>query len=104
MVHGVSQAEHERVQRGDTLFSIITPACNEAANLPQLYQPTRTTLGEQVRDTLHVEDIAAAWQAADPWAVAGSDLTETVNIGSGVPATHREIGSRSAGSWGVRSV
>jgi len=36
MVHGVSQAEHERVQRGDTLFSIVTPAHNEAADLPQL--------------------------------------------------------------------
>ena len=43
-------------------------------------------MGEQVRDYLHVADVAAAL-----WAVAGSELTGVVNVGSGLPATNREI-------------
>ena len=38
MVHDVSQAEHERVQKGENLLSIVTPAYNEARNLPVLYE------------------------------------------------------------------
>lgn len=49
-------------------------------------EPTRTTLGEQVRDYLHVADVAAAL-----WAVANSDLAGVVNVGSGAPVTNRQI-------------
>ncbi len=49
-------------------------------------QHARTTKGEQVRDFLHVEDVAEAL-----WAVARSSLCGPVNIGSGTPVTVREI-------------
>lgn len=49
-------------------------------------EPTRTTLGEQVRDYLHAADVAAAL-----WAVAQSELTGVVNIGSGQPVTNRQM-------------
>ncbi len=46
----------------------------------------RTTAGEQVRDFLHVEDVASAL-----WAIARSNLCGPVNIGSAKPVTVREI-------------
>lgn len=49
-------------------------------------QPARVTKGEQVRDFLHVEDVAAAI-----WAVAQSNLSGPVNIGSGRPVAVRDI-------------
>jgi len=49
-------------------------------------QVAEATLGEQVRDFLHVEDVALA-----AWAVARSGLSGPVNIGSGEPVTVREI-------------
>jgi len=42
--------------------------------------------GEQIRDFLHVEDVASAM-----WAVAKSDLSGPVNIGSGKPIKVRAI-------------
>lgn len=45
-----------------------------------------TTLGEQVRDFLHVADVGAAIAA-----VALSDLQGAVNVGSGAPVTVREL-------------
>jgi nucleoside-diphosphate-sugar epimerase len=44
------------------------------------------TSGEQARDFLHVEDVAAAL-----WAVAGSRLLGPVNIGSGQPVAVRDV-------------
>ena len=49
----------------------------------------KVTSGEQVRDFLHVEDVAAAI-----WAVAQSELSGVVNIGSGHPVTVRDIVTR----------
>ena len=49
-------------------------------------EPCKLTPGEQVRDFLHVEDVAGA-----VCAVAKSQLTGAVNIGSGQPVTVREI-------------
>jgi UDP-glucuronate decarboxylase len=49
-------------------------------------EPSRTTLGEQVRDYVHVEDVASGL-----WAVAQSELAGVVNLGTGVPVTNREI-------------
>ena len=49
-------------------------------------QMARVTKGEQIRDFLHVEDVAAAI-----WAVARSDLSGPVNIGSGKPVALRDI-------------
>ena len=49
-------------------------------------QVVKVTKGEQIRDFLHVEDVAAAI-----WAVARSELSGPVNIGSGKPVTVRDI-------------
>ena len=49
-------------------------------------QTAKVTKGEQIRDFLHVEDVAAAI-----WAVAQSHLTGPVNVGSGQPVSVREI-------------
>lgn len=46
----------------------------------------RATGGEQVRDFLHIADVASAI-----WAIAESPLTGPVNVGSGRPVTVREI-------------
>lgn len=52
-------------------------------------EPTRLTPGEQVRDYLHVDDVASAL-----WALARSSLTGAVNVGSGNPVTNRDIALR----------
>lgn len=52
-------------------------------------QQAKVTKGEQIRDFLHVEDVAQAI-----WAVARSSLSGPVNIGSGKPVTVREIATR----------
>lgn len=46
----------------------------------------QVTKGEQVRDFLHIQDVVAAI-----WAVAQSNLSGPVNIGSGQPVTVREV-------------
>lgn len=46
----------------------------------------KCTNGEQIRDFLHVDDVASA-----VWAVAKSDLSGPVNIGSGQPVKIRTI-------------
>jgi nucleoside-diphosphate-sugar epimerase len=45
-----------------------------------------TTEGTQVRDFMHVADVAGAFAA-----LVGSDVTGAVNIGSGEPVTVREV-------------
>jgi nucleoside-diphosphate-sugar epimerase len=52
-------------------------------------QKVETTRGDQVRDYLHVEDVASAI-----WAVAKSNLTGAVNLGSGKPYVLKDIISR----------
>lgn len=49
-------------------------------------QVAKVTKGDQVRDFLHVEDVASAIRA-----VAKSKISGSVNIGSGKPVTVREI-------------
>lgn len=49
-------------------------------------EEARLTSGEQVRDFLHVDDVAAAI-----WAVARSGVTGPVNVGSGEPVTVRAL-------------
>jgi nucleoside-diphosphate-sugar epimerase len=49
-------------------------------------EPALVTPGEQIKDYLHVEDVAAA-----VWAVAQSRLNGIVNIGSGRPVSVREV-------------
>lgn len=49
-------------------------------------QAIKTTSGEQIRDFLHIEDVASA-----VCAVLQSRLTGAVNIGSGVPVSVKEI-------------
>ncbi len=49
-------------------------------------QPARCTHGEQVRDFMHVEDVAAGFVA-----LLGSDVKGVVNIASGAPVALKEI-------------
>lgn len=49
----------------------------------------KVTPGEQVRDYLHVQDVASAI-----WRVADSDVTGAVNIASGEPVTIAELATR----------
>lgn len=49
----------------------------------------KATAGEQVRDYLHVADIASAI-----WAVAQSDATGAINVASGEPVTIAQIATR----------
>jgi nucleoside-diphosphate-sugar epimerase len=49
-------------------------------------QPAPITAGHQIKDYLHVEDVASA-----VWAAAQSPLTGIVNIGSGQPVSVREV-------------
>ena len=49
-------------------------------------KPVKLTPGEQIRDFLHIEDVAAA-----VYAVAEAELLGVVNIGSGQPVTVREF-------------
>lgn len=51
----------------------------------------RTTAGAQIRDYLHVEDVASAI-----WAVTRSPLTGAVDIASGVPVTIRTVAESAA--------
>lgn len=77
------------------LFYLYGPSEDEQRLVPYVIcsllrnQVARVTEGKQVRDFLHVEDVAAAI-----WAVAQSDLTGPVNIGSGIPVTVRDIVTR----------
>lgn len=52
-------------------------------------EPARVTPGQQVRDYLHVQDVASAI-----WRVATSDITGAVNIASGEPVTIAEVATR----------
>jgi len=58
-------------------------------------RPAPLTAGDEVRDYLHVEDVAEAIVA-----VAMSKLTGPVNIGSGQPVTVREMATKIAGIIG----
>jgi nucleoside-diphosphate-sugar epimerase len=49
----------------------------------------RLTKGEQIRDFLHVEDVAAAI-----WAVTESKLLGAVNVGSGAPVSVHDLAAR----------
>lgn len=49
-------------------------------------ESAQCTEGKQIRDYLHVHDVASA-----VWAVSKSNLTGAVNIGSGQPVTVRTI-------------
>jgi nucleoside-diphosphate-sugar epimerase len=77
------------------LFSVYGPGEHEKRFVPAVItaalrgEPTRLTPGEQMRDYLHVADVAGA-----VWAVAQSDLTGPVNIGSGHPVAIRELATR----------
>jgi nucleoside-diphosphate-sugar epimerase len=51
----------------------------------------KTTKGEQIRDFLHIEDVASAI-----WSIASGNLSGIVNIGSGQPITVRDIVSQIA--------
>jgi len=70
------------------LFYLYGPFENERRLVPSVIRAllrgdeARCTSGEQVRDFLHVEDVASAL-----WAVARSSIVGPVNIGSGSPVT-----------------
>jgi len=52
-------------------------------------EEAKVTKGEQIRDFLHVEDVAAAI-----WAVSQSNLSGPVNIGSSRPVAVRDMATR----------
>ncbi len=74
------------------LFYLYGPFEDERRLVPSVIlallegRPARTTKGEQVRDFLHVDEVAAAI-----WAVARSEVSGPVNVGSGRPVTVREL-------------
>ncbi len=74
------------------IFYVYGPHEDERRFIPAVItsllrnEPTRLTPGEQVRDYLHVEDVARAL-----WTVGRSDLNGVVNVGSGLPVTNRDI-------------
>ena len=70
------------------IFSVYGPGEHPKRFVPAVInatlrgEPTRLTPGEQMRDFLHVADVAGA-----VWAAARSDLTGPVNVGSGRPVS-----------------
>lgn len=76
-------------------FYLYGPYEDERRLVPSVICPllqgreAKVTDGGQNRDFLHVEDVAAA-----VWAVAQSQLTGAVNVGSGKPVTVRDLVSR----------
>jgi nucleoside-diphosphate-sugar epimerase len=70
------------------LFYLFGPRENEKRLVSSVCRsllagdPVLLTPGEQVRDFLHVEDVALALSA-----ITRSDLVGAVNVGSGVPVT-----------------
>jgi nucleoside-diphosphate-sugar epimerase len=80
------------------IFYLYGPFENEGRLVPSVIhallsgEPARCTRGDQVRDFLHVEDVASAI-----WCTGKSALRGAVNVGSGNPVTVasivREIGA-----------
>jgi len=74
------------------LFYLYGPFEDERRLVPSVtrslleLRPAKTTSGEQVRDFLHVDDVAEAL-----WAVARSGVTGPVNVGSGRPTAVRAL-------------
>ena len=74
------------------IFHLYGPAEAEARLVPAVIlallngQVAKCTHGEQIRDYLHVEDVASAL-----WAIAKSELCGPVNVGSGQPVKVRKI-------------
>ena len=62
-------------------------------------EPAKLTTGEQVRDYLHVEDVASGL-----WAVARSGLEGVVNLGSGEAVTVAGLATEIADSLGRRDL
>jgi len=74
------------------IFSVYGPGEHEKRFVPAVIvaalkgEPTRLSPGEQLRDYLHVADVAGAI-----WAVVRNGITGPVNIGSGKPVAIREL-------------
>lgn len=62
-------------------------------------ETVNVTAGEQVRDFLHIEDVALAL-----WGIGRSDLVGPVNVGSGHPVTVAEIVTTIGGILGRREL
>ena len=74
------------------IFSVYGPGEHQKRFVPAVItatlrgEPTRLTPGEQMRDFLHVADVAGA-----VWAASQGDLTGPVNVGSGRPVAIRDL-------------
>jgi len=74
------------------LFYQYGPLENERRLVPSVIssllrgEVVKTTKGEQIRDFLHIKDVASAI-----WSIASSNLSGVVNIGSGQPTTVRDM-------------
>ena len=77
------------------IFGVYGPGEHEKRFVPAVMvaalrgEATRLTPGEQMRDYLHVADVAGA-----VWAAAQSGLSGPVNIGSGKPVAIRDLATR----------
>jgi len=83
MFYSYGPCEHER----QLVPSVVRALLNG--------EPAKVTSGEQVRDYLHVADVASAI-----WAVARSSATGAVNIASGQPVTVAKIATAIADMLG----
>lgn len=83
------------------VFLVYGPSDDERRLVPSLVrslirgEPAKMTLGEQVRDVVHVEDAASAI-----WAIARSTHVGPVNVASGVPVRVVDIAQEIAGIVG----
>jgi nucleoside-diphosphate-sugar epimerase len=74
------------------VFYLYGPLEDERRVIPSLYraltkgEPFAATLGEQVRDYLHVDDVASAF-----WTLAREGASGVFNISSGIPITMRQL-------------
>ena len=57
-------------------------------------QPAACTPGEQIRDFLHVEDVAAAFVA-----ILESDISGAIDVASGEPVAVKDLSRRSDNCW-----
>jgi nucleoside-diphosphate-sugar epimerase len=74
------------------LFFVYGPLESERRLIPSVVrallagQEAKVTAGEQVRDFVHVEDVASAI-----WAIARSATQGAVNVGSAIPVSVRQV-------------
>jgi nucleoside-diphosphate-sugar epimerase len=94
-LHSVAEryAEHESFELAwGRIFFVYGPGEPDGRLVPSVGraliagEPVATTRGEQVRDFIHVEDVAGAFAG-----LVDSEITGAVNVASGVPVAIRDV-------------